>query len=53
MAMNIVGTPYRAVQRSSCTVRNTASASKPSPGKTIVAPCVMQPRFPITMPKQW
>ena len=42
--MNMVGTPYSAVQRSACTVRNTAAASKLSPGRTMVAPWVMQPR---------
>ena len=50
--MNMVGTPYSDVQRSSATVCNVASGSKPSPGYTIAAPCVMQARLPITMPKQ-
>jgi len=31
-AMNMVGTPYNAVQRSSCTVCSTASGSKASAG---------------------
>ena len=31
-AMNIVGTPYSAVQRSACTVCSTASGSKASDG---------------------
>ena len=50
--MNMVGTPYSDVQRSSATVCNVASGSKPSPGYTIAEPCVMQARLPITMPKQ-
>ncbi len=53
MAMNIVGTPYTAVHFSSATARSVVSGSKPGAGMTIVAPCVMQPRLPITMPKQW
>ena len=52
-AMNIVGTPYSAVQRSAATVSSTCVGSKASEGMTIVAPCVVQPRLPITMPKQW
>ena len=52
-AMNIVGTPYSDVQRSSCTVASTASGSNPASGMTIVAPWVTQPRMPMTMPKQW
>ena len=51
--MNIVGTPYSDVQRSSCTVRSVASGSNAGAGTTIVAPWVVQPRLPITMPKQW
>jgi hypothetical protein len=37
-AMNIVGTPYIEVQRSSSTIRNVASASKLAPGTTTQAP---------------
>ena len=51
--MNIVGTPYSAVQRSAATVSRTCTGSKASPGMTIVAPWVVHPRLPITMPKQW
>ena len=51
--MNIVGTPYSAVHRSSCTVSSTDTGSNASFGMTIVAPCEVQPRLPITMPKQW
>jgi hypothetical protein len=51
--MNIVGTPYSAVQRSAATVSRTWVGSKASEGMTIVAPCVVQPRLPITIPKQW
>ena len=53
MAMNIVGTPYTPVQRSSAIARNVTSGSKPGAGITIVAPWVMQPRLPSTIPKQW
>ncbi len=53
IAMNIVGTPYTAVQRSSAIVRRVISGSKPGAGITIVAPWVVQPRLPITIPKQW
>ena len=53
IAMNIVGTPYRPVQRSSSTARNVVSGSNPGAGITIVAPWVVQPRLPITIPKQW
>ena len=51
--MNIVGTPYTPVQRSSAMVRSVISGSKPGAGITIVAPWVVQPRLPITIPKQW
>ena len=51
--MNIVGTPYTAVQRSSAIARSVTSGSKPGAGITIVAPWVVQPRLAITMPKQW
>ena len=53
IAMNIVGTPYTAVHRSSAIARSVASGSKPGPGITIVAPWEVQPRLPITIPKQW
>ena len=53
IAMNIVGTPYTPVQRSSAMVRSVISGSKPGAGITIVAPWVVQPRLPITIPKQW
>ena len=53
MAMNIVGTPYRPVHFSSATTRSVVSASKPGAGMTMVAPREVQPRLPITMPKQW
>ena len=51
-AMNIVGTPWRAVQRSSCTARNVLWGSKTSAGTTIVAPWVTAARLPRTIPKQ-
>ncbi len=51
--MNIVGTPYSDVQRSACTASSTAVGSNASPGITIVAPCEVHPRLPITIPKQW
>ena len=52
-AMNIVGTPYSDVQRSSCTVSSTAIGSKAGAGITMHAPCAMAARLPMTMPKQW
>ena len=51
--MNIVGTPYSEVQRSSCTAFRVSAGSKPGAGMTIVAPCEVQPRLPMPMPKQW
>ena len=42
-----------AVQRSSATQRRVVSGSKPGAGMTIVAPWVVHPRLPMTMPKQW
>ena len=36
--MNIVGTPYSAVQRSACTASSTLFGSNASPGNTIAAP---------------
>ena len=53
IAMNMVGTPYTAVQRYSAMHRSVVSGSKPGAGMTIVAPWVVQPRLPITIPKQW
>ena len=53
IAMNIVGTPYTPVQRSAAIALSVASGSKPGAGITIVAPWDVQPRLPITMPKQW
>ena len=52
-AMNIVGTPYTAVQRSSLIASRVTPGSKPGAGITIVAPWLVQPRLPMTMPKQW
>ncbi|OPY41088.1 MAG: hypothetical protein A4E41_01087 [Methanoregulaceae archaeon PtaU1.Bin066] len=52
-AMNIVGTPCRAVQRSFSTVFSTSRASKVGDGRTIVLPWVMQAMFERTIPKQW
>ena len=52
-AMNIVGTPYSAVHCSSSTVSRTCVGSNASEGITIVAPCVVHPRLPNTIPKQW
>ncbi len=52
-AMNIVGTPYREVQRSSWTARRVSAASKAGAGMTMQAPCEVAPRLPMTMPKQW
>ncbi len=51
--MNIVGTPYSDVQRSSATARSVAAGSKVGAGITIVAPCEVHARLPITIPKQW
>ena len=50
--MNMVGTPYREVQRSSWTVFITAGGSKASPGTTMQAPWVVHARLPSTIPKQ-
>ncbi len=52
-AMNIVGTPYSAVQRSVSTVSSTAAGSKASPGTTTQAPWVAQARLPSTIPNVW
>ena len=53
IAMNIVGTPYTPVQRSASMVSRVTPGSNPGAGITMVTPWVVQPRFPITMPKQW
>jgi hypothetical protein len=52
-AMNIVGTPYREVARSSCTARSVASGSNAAAGITAVARCETIASVPITIPKQW
>ena len=52
-AMNMVGTPYRAVHRSCSTAARVAAGSKPWDGMTTQAPCVSAPRLPSTLPKQW
>ena len=51
--MNIVGTPYTAVQRSSAIACSVTAGSKPGAGITMVAPWLVQPRLAITIPKQW
>ena len=51
--MNMVGTPWTAVHRSSWMVWSTLSASKAGEGRTMVEPWVMQAMFERTMPKQW
>ena len=51
--MNMVGTPYSEVHRSSCTARRVAAGSKPAAGITMQAPWLVAARLPITMPKQW
>ena len=51
-AMNIVGTPCSAVQRSLWTDASTFSGSKSST-ITMVDPCVMTEQTPSTHPKQW
>ena len=53
MAMNMVGTPYTPVQRSASTASSVNPGSNPGAGMTMVTPWVVQPRLPITMPKQW
>ncbi len=50
--MNMVGTPYSAVQRSSCTASSVASGSNCAAGSTSVAPEVSATITPITQPKQ-
>jgi len=52
--MNIVGTPYRDVQtfgRESFPARTEGRTTRR--GRPMQAPRVVQPRLPITMPKQW
>jgi hypothetical protein len=51
--MNMVGTPCRAVQRSSLTAAIVAPGSNASPGNTMLAPVDTQASTPSTMPKQW
>lgn len=51
-AMNIVGTPWSAVQRSSEIAARTAAGSNISPGNTMVAPVLTQARTARTIPKQ-
>ncbi len=51
--MNIVGTPYSAVQRSSCTACSVVTGSNAGAGNTTAAPWLNAPSTPITMPKQW
>ena len=50
--MNMVGTPYRAVQRSLSTDAITSSGSNVS-SRTIVEPWLTQAITPRTHPKQW
>ena len=52
-AMNIVGTPYSAVQRSLATASSVARGSKATSGYTMHAPLTLHARFPNTIPKQW
>ena len=52
MAMNMVGTPYRAVQCSRSTLIMTFTASNRS-RMTMVAPWLTQAMTPRTQPKQW
>ena len=52
-AMNMVGTPCTAVQRSCSMARSVCSGSKYSDGITMVAPWVTQARLPMPQPKQW
>ena len=52
-AMNIVGTPYRLVQRSSWTACSVITGSNAPFGITMQAPCEVHARLPMTMPKQW
>ena len=51
--MNMVGTPYNDVQRSSATERSVAAGSNEGAGMTMHAPWLVAARLPMTMPKQW
>ena len=51
--MNIVGTPYSDVHRSSWAAFSVALGSKTGAGITMQAPWVVMARLPSTMPKQW
>ena len=51
--MNIVGTPYSDVHRSCCDGAQRRGRVEAGAGITMQAPCVVAPRLPITMPKQW
>ena len=50
--MNIVGTPYRLVQRSAATAWRVAWGLNPAAGITMAEPWVVQARLPSTIPKQ-
>ena len=52
-AMNIVGTPYKLVQRSWATVLSVALGLNQAAGITMAEPWVVQARLPSTIPKQW
>ncbi|SKU35741.1 Uncharacterised protein [Mycobacteroides abscessus subsp. abscessus] len=52
MAMNMVGTPYTPTQRSRSMALRVRPGSNPGAGITMVAPCVVHPRLPMTIPKQ-
>jgi hypothetical protein len=41
------------VQRSAATAASVAPGSNDGAGITMQAPCVVAPRLPITIPKQW
>jgi len=51
-AINMVGTPWMAAQRSSAMAWSVASASKYSAGITMAAPCATHTMLPRIMPKQ-
>ena len=51
MAMNIVGTPWKAVMRSALMQASDAFGEKY--GSARVAPCVIDAVIASTMPKQW
>ncbi len=50
--MNIVGTPYREVDRSDSTADKVASGLKDSAGTIKAAPVIEQHNTPRTQPKQ-